>query len=178
MSYMVGLRLAVLILALAAPSTAEARRIPVGTRLHRYLSRVENDRAVRREVIAWHRTMRNGCVAFASTALRRVGVSVPERGVRDGEGVSRITRAFSDFLEVELGWQRVARASELEVGDLVFTTDAACCPGYPAHVFVFQGWRSLARRIALATDNQGRRRPRPLAGTEGIDRFAYALRGP
>ena len=162
------------LLLLAAPSVASGS--PAGTRLHRYLSRADNDRAVRREVLGWHRTMRNGCVAFASTALRRVGVAVPERGLRDGEGVSRITRAFSGFLEDELGWRRVARVRDLEVGDLVFTTDAPCCPGYPAHVFVFAGWRSRARGLALATDNQGRRRTRRLAGGSGVDGFAYALR--
>lgn len=177
---MVGLRRAVVVLAfsLAAAAPAAAGRAPVGPRLHRYLSRADNDRSVRREVLTWHRTMRNGCVAFASTALRRVGVAVPERGLRDGEGVSRITRAFSSFLEEELGWRRVARVRDLRTGDLVFTSDAPCCPGYPAHVFVFQGWRSRAREIALATDNQGRRRARPLSGGGAIDRFAYALRGP
>lgn len=176
---MVGLRPALVLLALAAaPAPSVARPAPVGARLHRYLDQVANDRAVRREVLAWHRTMRNGCVAFASTALRRVGVEVPERGLRDGEGVSRITRAFSQFLEDELGWRRVARARDLRVGDLVFTTDAPCCPGYPAHVFVFEGWRSRRRGVALATDNQGRRRARRLTGGGGVDGFAYALRGP
>ncbi len=176
---MVGLRPVLVVLALAAaPAPSVARPSPVGARLHRYLSRVDHDRSVRREVLAWHRTMRNGCVAFASTALRRIGVAVPEGGLRDGEGVSRITRAFSRFLEEELGWRRIARAPDLEVGDLVFTSDAPCCPGYPAHVFVFEGWRSRARGVALATDNQGRRRARTLAGGRGVDRFAYALRAP
>ena len=176
---MVGLGRAVLVLgfSLAAAAPASAGGTPVGPRLHRYLSRVDNDRSVRREVLSWHRTMRNGCVAFASTALRRIGVAVPERGLRDGEGVSRITRAFSSFLEEELGWRRVVRVRDLRVGDLVFTTDAPCCPGYPAHVFVFEGWQSRARGVALATDNQARRRARPLAGGGGIDGFAYALRG-
>ena len=186
---MVGLERAVLVLAfslapLAAPAApaaagpvpAAAGSTPVGPRLHRYLSRADHDRSVRREVLAWHRTMRNGCVAFASTALRRVGVPVPERGQRGGEGVSRITRAFSSFLEEELGWRRIARMRDLAVGDLVFTTDAPCCPGYPAHVFLFAGWKSRESGIALATDNQGRRRPRRLAGGRGVDGFAYALR--
>jgi hypothetical protein len=174
---MVALRLALVALVLAA-TPPPARASPPGARLHRYLARADNDRAVRREVLTWHRTMRNGCVAFASTALRRVGVAVPERGLRDGEGVSRITRAFSGFLEEELGWRRIARPRDLEVGDLVFTTDAPCCPGYPAHVFVFAGWRSRARAVALATDNQGRRRARRLTGGGGVDGFAYALRAP
>jgi hypothetical protein len=180
-AHMVGHVRAVPVLVLvlvAAASPAAAGRAPVGPRLHRYLSRVDNDRSVRQEVLSWHRTMRNGCVAYASTALRRVGVAVPERGLKEGEGVSRITRAFSSFLEQDLGWRRVARIRDLEVGDLVFTSDAPCCPGYPAHVFVFQGWQSRGRGVALATDNQGRRRPRRLAGGNGVDRFAYALRGP
>jgi len=173
---MVGIRPVVVALVLTLPSVAGAA--PVGARLHRYLSRADNDRSVRHEVLAWHRTMRNGCVAFVTTALRRIGVPVPERGLRDGEGVSRITRALSGFLEEELGWRRITHTRLLRPGDLVFTSDAPCCPGYPAHVFVFEGWRSRARGIALATDNQGRRRARPLAGGGGIDRFAYALRGP
>jgi hypothetical protein len=173
---MVGLQRALLVLVLLVPSVAGAA--PVGARLHRYLARAENDRSVRREVLVWHRTMRNGCVAFVSTALRRVGVAVPERGLRDGEGISRITRALTGFLEEELGWRRITHTRDLLPGDLVFTSDAPCCPGYPAHVFVFEGWTSRAHGIALATDNQGRRRARPLAGGRGIDRFAYGLRAP
>jgi len=55
-------------------------------------------RAVAREVLGWHHTTRNGCVAFASTALRRVGVEVPAGRAR------RITLDLSRYLEEELGW--------------------------------------------------------------------------
>lgn len=133
-----------------------------------------HDRAVRAEVLRWHHTMRNGCVAYASTALRHTGVDVPERGVLDGDGVSRLTRGFVRYLEGELGWRRVVDEATLAPGDLVFTTDVV--PDYPAHVFVFLGWRDRRRRIALIADNTGYRKPRPLAAGPGRDGFAFALR--
>lgn len=60
----------------------------------------------------------------------------------------------------------------------MFTTDVACCPGYPAHVFVFLGWKNARRQIARIADNTGYRKARPLAAGPGRDGFAFALRAP
>lgn len=147
--------------------------------LVRYLGKRANYKKVRRDVISWHGTMTNGCVAFISTAMRHLGIDVPQTGKIDGDGVSRITRAFSIFLEDQLGWTRFTDPAELRPGDLVFTTDVECCPGYPAHVFVFHSWADERARVAWAIDNQGHTHRRPLYPDDGdgdIDPFAYALR--
>jgi hypothetical protein len=137
------------------------------------------DRAVRKDVMRWHRTMTNGCVAFASTALRHTGVAIDERGKLDGDGISRLTRGFSRYLEHTLGFTRVDDPATLRAGDLVFTTDAPCCPEYPAHVYVFHGWIDRRRQIARISDNTGHRKPRPLFPRRAdLDPFAYALRAP
>jgi hypothetical protein len=135
-------------------------------------------RAVKKDVLRWHGTTRNGCVAFASTALRRAGVDVPERGVLDGEGISRITRVFVMYLEDQLGWIRITDARALEPGDLFFTTDVI--PGYPSHVAMFAGWADRRRAVAWVNDNQGWRRKRALDPPAGStqDPFAFALRAP
>lgn len=167
------------LVALAAGTRASAEPVrDVGRRLHQLASDRGRYLSVRRQVIAWHGTTRNGCVAFASTALRAIGVDVPQDARIDGEGISRITRAFVVYLVETLGWTRIDRVQALAPGDLVFTTDAPCCPGYPAHVFVFTGWRDRARRVAWATDNQGFRRARRLLSRPGdeTDGFAFALR--
>lgn len=135
-----------------------------------------HDRAIRADVRRWHHTLRNGCVAYASTALRHAGVAVPERGVLDGDGVSRLTRGFVRYLEGELRWQRVVDPTALAPGDLVFTTDVI--PEYPAHVFVFLGWQSRRRQVAVIADNTGYRKARPLAAGGDRDGFAFALRPP
>jgi hypothetical protein len=165
---------AAMVLSAAAPARAE----PV--RLADYLANPKHDALVRKEVLAWHGTMTNGCVAYVSTALRHVGVAVPQDGKLDGEGISRITRAFAVYLQQALGYWRVSRLADLRPGDLVFTVDVSCCPGYPAHVFVFLGWSSRRRAVALVVDNQGTRHERPLRTRPGspIDAFAYALRAP
>lgn len=152
------------------PSTSQS--------LAAHLTSRARDRAIRADVLAWHRTMTNGCVAYASTALRHIGVAIDERGVLDGDGVSRLTRGLVRHLEDGLGWQRITAAAALAPGDLLFTTDVACCPGYPAHVFVFLGWKHARRQIARIADNTGFRKVRPLAAGGDRDGFAFALRSP
>ncbi|MBZ0236599.1 MAG: hypothetical protein K8M05_30005 [Deltaproteobacteria bacterium] len=161
-----------------APAAGAERARSTGDELSRYVSSPRNDRAVRREVKRWHRTLTNGCVAYASTALRHLGVDIAEQGKLDGDGISRLTRGFSRHLEDHLGWRRVTDARALRPGDLVFTVDVV--PEYPAHVFVFHGWVDRRRAIARISDNTGHRKPRPLFPPEGssVDPFAYALRAP
>ncbi len=160
----------------AAPNPDE----DVPARLHHYYGTAKGYAEVTRDVMSWHKTALNGCVAFASTALRHVGVTIPQDGKIDGLGVSRITGAFARYLTDELGWARVDDMAELEPGDLVFSTDAPCCPGYPNHVMMFDGWKARARGVAVVVDNQGFRIARPLVRAPGsdVDGFGYALRPP
>lgn len=169
-------RALVIAIVLAAATGVAAEPARPATTLAAHLRARAHDRAIRADVLRWHHTMRNGCVAYASTALRHAGIDVPERGVLDGDGVSRLTRGFVRYLEGELGWQRVTDAATLAPGDLVFTTDVI--PEYPAHVFVFLGWRSRRHQVALIADNTGYRKPRPLAAGGDRDGFAFALRAP
>ncbi len=133
-------------------------------------------RDVKREVLAWHGTTKNGCVAFASTALRKIGVDVPLDAEMDGEKVSRLTLPFVKWLERELHWTRVTDASALMPGDLVFTENAE----YPWHVFVFHSWKRERAHVARIIDNKGRLTSRPVLGDErrDITPMAYALRAP
>jgi hypothetical protein len=169
-----GLLVAAPAASLGAEPTARRAAPTLGARLDRFYARAAGYRRVKREVLAWHGTTRNGCVAFVSTALRDVGVDIPEDRVRDGYGVSRITFALSGYLEEELGWQRVIALADLRAGDVVFTT------GWPDHVFVFHDWRSRRRAIARVIDNQGFLARRALAPPAGSDDapFNYALRAP
>jgi hypothetical protein len=161
------------------PSTADPPR-SIPALLHAYYGTRAGYAKVSRDVLAWHGTRQNGCVAFASTALRHVGVAIPIDGKIDGLGVSRITRSFSRFLVEELGWLRVEALDELRPGDLLFSTDAPCCPGYPNHVAMFDGWADARRAVAQVIDNQGFHVARPLIHSDGsdVDGFAYALRAP
>jgi hypothetical protein len=168
------MRLIALIVALAlAPGTARA-----GTAeelLDSYATKA-GYRAVKREVLRWHKTTRNGCVAFASTALRRIGVDVPLDAEMDGEKVSRLTLPFVKWLERELGWTRITDPAALRPGDLVFTENAE----YPWYVFVFHSWKNERKKVARVIDNLGLLKPRAILGDEARDwtPMAYALRAP
>jgi hypothetical protein len=166
------------VLAIALPAAADSPDLT--TRLHRYYGTRTGYAKVHRDVMDWHKTTQNGCVAFASTALRHVGVAIPVTGKKDGQGVSRITRAFSRYLAEDLGWTKIESATELRPGDIVFTTDAPCCPGYPAHVMMFDGWSRGDHKAGLFVDNQGFHVTRSLTAspTSDVDGFGYALRPP
>lgn len=139
-----------------------------------------NYKQVYRNVMSWFGTTSNGCVAFASTALRFLAVNVPQNGLWNGERLSLLTKPFAAYLQDKLGWTRINQAKELRPGDLVFTVDEPKAPGYPAHVFMHAGYEDKARLISLAVDNQGFTHPRALAGDVKKDYspFAYALRSP
>jgi hypothetical protein len=166
------------IVAMLTAGTASAE--PAKSKLHSYYGTRRGYAEVTRDVLDWHKTRQNGCVAFASTALRHVGVEIPVDGKIDGYGVSRITRSFGKYLVDELGWTRIEKLDDLRAGDILFSTDAPCCPGYPNHVSMFDGWAREKQRIAYVVDNQGFHIKRPLIHEEGsdIDGFAYALRPP
>jgi hypothetical protein len=172
--------LIVAIAVLAAVPAVPARADSFGDRLNAYYASRRGYREVKADVLRWHKTTRNGCVAFASTALRHLGVEIGESQKIEGEGVSRITRVFVTYLEGDLGWTRITDSTALAPGDLVFTTDVPGLPGYPAHVVMFTGWADRKRAVARVIDNQGFKRRRalhPPAGSE-IDPFAFALRAP
>ena len=162
------------VVSLGSASSAHAESAPlVGEQLISYYANAKNYRKVKRDVLDWHKTTTNGCVAFASTALRHVGYEVPIAAKRDGWGVSRITFAFSDFLK-EAGWRRIDSAEDLIPGDLAFTT------GYPDHVFVFHSWASARRFVARVLDNKGHLKRRAMFPNKATDisAFSYALRAP
>ncbi len=164
-----------LLCAAASPAGAERAAAPgTASRLLRYYGSAAGYRAVRRDVLAWHKTTVNGCVAFASTALRHIGLNIPLDARVDGETVSRLTRPFSRYLERNLGFVRVTDAGTLRPGDIAFTENA----DYPLHTFVFVSWVNQRRRIAQVIDNQGRLTARPLGGSRTVTPFAYALRPP
>ena len=168
--------IAIALLALGRPAAAESTR---ATLPDQYGS-ARGYRVIKRAALAWHRTTRYACVAVASTALRHVGVPVPRPGPDGTEAISRLTKQFAEYLEVELGWTRITDADALQRGDFLFTTDAPCCPGYPAHVMVLLGWRDQGAGLARIVDNIGRDHVRPLAGDADRDQdpFAFALRPP
>jgi hypothetical protein len=165
----------------AAPAFAEDKAEPdLPAKLHRYYGNWPGYQKVHNDVIGWHKTAKEGCVAFASTALRHVGIAIPFDVYKDGRSVSRITGAFSRYLSEDLKWTRFDKVDDLRPGDIVFTTDHPCCPGYPAHVMMFDGWvkgHSVARFI----DNQGFRVERPIVAQPSLpqyDGFGYFMRPP
>src|SRR5690348_6350920 len=112
-----------LVVAIAVCLATPARADSFGDRLAAYYASRTGYQEVKADVMRWHKTTHNGCVAFASTALRHLGVEIGEAQKLDGEGVSRITRVFVMYLEDDLGWTRITDSTALAKGDLVFTTD-------------------------------------------------------
>jgi hypothetical protein len=171
----VTMRAVVVVLAILAASAEGAQASPnVGKEVARLLDHDDGYRAVVGDVLRWHRTRSRGCVAFVATALRHVGFDVPDsRPGGPWSNPARVTFSLDAYLAKE-GWVRVAEASELVPGDLVFTD------GAPDHVMVFQGWADRDEAIAVVSNKQRHRYRRPLrpASNGTVSRFAFARRAP
>ena len=152
----------------------------INQRLANWFSVKNNYDLVYRDVLKFFPDGRyNGCVAFLSAALRRLDVYIPIQ--TETESPSLVTRPFSRYLENSLGWRRIGGPENLRSGDIVFTTDNASYPGYPAHTYMFYEWSDRSTGIALVIDNQDFTHERNvLKGGAGFNftPFAYALRAP
>jgi hypothetical protein len=134
-------------------------------------------------VLDWYGEKREGCVAFASSALRSIGEPVPLAELKGDDAISIVTKPFVDFLTDTLGYQRIENLDNAQPGDIGVTVEDKRAPGYPTHVYVFAQWESKADKIARVIDNQGFRHLRPM-GRSTDPRFvdkdptAYFLRPP
>jgi len=163
-----------------SPESERASSGVSASKFNAFFSNEANYNRVYWNVMSWYGSTKNGCVAFASTALRFLGASIGIETVYNGERVSLLTKPFSAYLQNRLGWTRINSSTGLKLGDLVFTVDEPTAPGYPAHVFMHNGYVDAARTISWAVDNQDFTHERALAGDVKKDysAFAYALRSP
>jgi hypothetical protein len=148
-------------------------------KLFEYYSKRENYNQVFSDVLKFYPTGRsNGCVAFMSSALRRVGVNIPIGVYIGGESVSLVTKPFSRYLTETLGWMRINDANSLQPGDVVLTEDDRRYPGYPAHTYMFHSWSDRSAGIGWVIDNQDFIHERNVFGygSYNFTPFAYALR--
>lgn len=110
----------------------------------------------------------NGCAAFASTALRMVGVNIP---------YMTFAPSLADTLG-SAGWIKVKDHRALKPGDLVFTRDwQTTFDGYTNHVFVFAGYAGDTS-VGYAIDNQGNGYQRALNNSSKYSVFWFAYRHP
>lgn len=170
---------------LEEPNHDSIEATPIKNSLNQQLSdwygQYKNYNTVVKDVKSFYPALRyNGCVAFMSAALRRLGVTIPIAS-HDPESPSLVTRPFSRFLEKQHGWMRIHTASALAAGDVVFTRDNPSYPGYPAHVYMFHSWSNKAFGIARVIDNQDFMHERNIYDNDvgfNFTPFAYALRAP
>lgn len=157
------------------PSTSS-----INAKLFAYYSVRANYNKVYDSVMGWYGTTSNGCIAFMSEALRQVGVAVPKKSGLGGEPISLVTKPFSYYLEHNLGWKRINKASDLLPGDVVFTIDAPRWPSWPAHTYMFHSWADKANGTGRVVDNQAFTHNRNIFGygSYNFSPFAYALRAP
>jgi hypothetical protein len=152
----------------------------IQAKLYSYYSNYSNYQKVTSDVMKWYGTRSNGCVAFMSSALRQVGLSIPKTTDSRGENISLVTRPFSNYLEYDLGWIRITDDRQMKKGDIVFTEDAKGWPGYPAHTYMFAGWKNYDKSSGFVIDNQDFTHTRNIYGyaAGNFTPFAYALRAP
>ena len=149
-------------------------------RLFEYYSVRSNYNSVYRDVLNWYGTTENACVAFLSSALRAIRISVPRSVDQEGLNISLVTGPFRDYLRDNLGWTRMSSANDVLPGDVVFTLDDRQWPGHPAHVYMFHSWTNRDAGSGLVIDNQGFIHERNIFGysSGNFTPFQYAYRSP
>lgn len=131
--------------------------------------------AILRDAEYLRRGVDNTCVAFASTALRRLGIDVPTNPVE----ISLVTTPFKEWLEEQEGLvlDRIDNLNHLQPGDLCFSKDDPNWPGYPAHVYFFIRYYPGDDGKSYVVDNQGTEHVRNLdSGSPYKTPFAFAFR--
>lgn len=109
----------------------------VNFRLFKYMTDINNEQSVDQRAIALHGGRNdNNCVYFASEALRRIGLNIPNSMCN--------TYQFENLLK-NYGFKPCSDLSYLKPGDIVFTNNYS-------HVFIFMGWDTDG--YAYIVDNQ------------------------
>jgi hypothetical protein len=149
----------------------------LGSKINDYYSSANGYAKVKADVMGWYGTTSQGCVAFASTALRHMGVNIPKHIMFEGEDASLVTLPFSKYMQKVLKWQMITDSNLLQPGDVVLTQENND-PGYPAHTFIFSGWSNKAAGTGWIIDNQGPVHQRNIFGYAEFNMtpFAYAFR--
>lgn len=138
----------------------------------------ENYEKVKSRVLNWFGSTVNGCVLFASNALRLSGTNIPVTRQIGGDLVTLTTKPFVRHMLENLKWKKITDLDSLLPGDIGVTEDKAGFPTYPSHVYTFMGWKNKEKRIALVNDNQGYMIERYLDGGGRDDRTLFAVRPP
>lgn len=132
-----------------APNTKKKVEVSDDTslrvKLFGYLSTEENRNSVADRANELHGgTLHNSCVYYASEALRRVGIKIPD-------SMSLIPPFIKELKKQ--GFKTSYNLEELKPGDICFTTDVkGKVGGRPTHTYIFMGWESTG--LARIVDNQ------------------------
>jgi hypothetical protein len=138
----------------------------------------ENYDKVKSRVLNWFGSTVNGCVLFASNALRLSGTNIPVTRQIGGDLITLTTKPFVRHMLENLKWKKITDLNSLQPGDIGVTEDKPGFPTYPSHVYTFMGWKNKEKRIALVNDNQGYMLERYLDGGRDDDRTVFAVRPP
>lgn len=119
---------------------------------------------IQKEVAKFHHGS-NGCAAFASTMLSKLGFPIEQ---------VKITNQLADQLK-GLGWPAITDMSDLKRGDIVFTDPSTSnVRNTFSHAYAFQRYDPRDHNYAFVTDNTGREVRRNIgAGRRSPSVLAY-----
>lgn len=129
----------------AKATTQSVKKVDLNMKLFNYLSSEQNRNSVANRASVLHGgNLHNSCVYYASEALRRIGVKIPD-------SVCQIP-SFMNQLKKQ-GFKVSYNLNNLKPGDICFTTnESGVFGGRPTHTYIFMGWAS--KGVAWIADNQ------------------------
>lgn len=134
----------------------------LGREIAEWYGKIQNFDVISKEVYSWFGQSKVGCVAYASTVLRRFGVSIPHNGIYEGDLVSLDTKPFVNYLLKERHWKKIENPADALPGDIGVTIKDSVFKEYPTHIYFLSRWISKEEGVVEVIDNQGFAHPRTL----------------
>jgi len=106
--------------------------IIIPTKIYEYLNVKANRTSVLKKAVVLNHGSNDGLTVYLlSEILRTNGITIPTKTIT----VKQLARDLTS-----LGWVKNTNVSQLEKGDICFTTDMPGKIGSPSHTYVFMGW--------------------------------------
>ena len=114
------------------PKVEEPKPLDTNAKIYEYLNVEANRTAVLQKATQLNKGSQKGVTVYLlSEILRANAITIPD----NTNSVELLLKTLTST-----GWKKSTDFTQLQKGDICFTTDMPQKPGVPSHVYIFMGW--------------------------------------